>query len=183
MVYVPSIRDYKPFYIQVAGTNPAAWDTRTYGLIAQSQPYPDNAEAKDPYKNEWMDESGDDEYLGQVVNGFYVGALHLKAFTFEVKFYLEARPDASSGKSAVAVLNERKRAFRRAISNGEISTYDSWQEIGYTSVRFVKDEVEKRKISEEKAWMIFSVTFKVNDPKAYGVLNYNNGVYTIDGEV
>ena len=63
MPYTPVIKDYKPFYIQAPGDT-YAWDTRDYGMVAQSQPSPDDYEVKEPFKNDWFDEHGDDEYLG-----------------------------------------------------------------------------------------------------------------------
>ena len=54
MPYVPSIRNYKPFYIQT-DSDASAWDTRDYGMIVQEQPFPDNYEVKDQYKNDWHD--------------------------------------------------------------------------------------------------------------------------------
>ena len=47
MPYIPVIKDYKPFYIQNA-TDVTAWDTRAYGLVAQSQPFPESVEVKEP---------------------------------------------------------------------------------------------------------------------------------------
>lgn len=155
MPYIPPISDYKPFYIQAA-TDVTAWDTTTYGLIAQTQPFPDNYEVKDPYKNDWLDEHGDEEY---------VAVMRRKAFEFTVKFYIKAFPTTgSTPMSAIAVLNGLRDGFRAKLIPGEFKIWDSWQERGFQKVRFVKDNVEDREVTEDYAWMIFSVTFKVNDP-------------------
>lgn len=155
MPYIPPISDYKPFYIQAA-TDVTAWDTTTYGLIAQTQPFPDNCEVKDPYKNDWLDEHGDEEY---------VAVMRRKAFEFTVKFYIKAYPvTGASPMSAIAVLNGLRDGFRSKLIPGEFKVWDSWQEKGFQKVRFVKDNVEDREITDDYAWMIFSVTFKVNDP-------------------
>lgn len=146
MPYIPSILNYHPFYIQ-NGSESSAWDTRDYGLVAQAQPYPDNYEAKDPYKNDWFDEDGDDEY---------VAPLKRKAFEYTVKFYIR---DASFD-----AINTYKEAFRAKITQGEIKIYDSWQGRGFQHVRFVKDNVDQREEEKDYVWMIFSATFKVNDP-------------------
>ena len=155
MPYIPPISDYKPFYIQAA-TDVTAWDTTTYGLIAQTQPFPDNCEVKDPYKNDWLDEHGDEEY---------VAVMRRKAFEFTVKFYIKAYPvTGASPMSAIAVLNGLRDGFRSKLIPGEFKVWDSWQEKGFQKVRFVKDNVEDREVTDDYAWMIFSVTFKVNDP-------------------
>ena len=154
-IYIPAIHGYKPFYIQATG-DLTAWDTTTYGLVAQTQPFPDNCEVKDPYKNDWLDENGDEEY---------VAAMRRKAFEFTVKFYIKAFPvTGTNPKSAIAVLNGLRDTFRAKLIPGEFKVWDSWQEKGFQHVRFVKDSVEDREITDDSAWMIFSVTFKVNDP-------------------
>lgn len=154
MPYVPLIRDYKPFYIQTSG-DLIAWDTTVYGLVAQAQPFPENYEVKDPYKNDWKDEHGDDEYVAQ---------MFFKAFEYTVKFFIKTYPNTMNGKSAVAVMNDLRDSFRAKLVPGEFKIWDSWQEKGYQQVRYVKEVVEERHVCDEYAWMIFSVTFKVNDP-------------------
>lgn len=165
MPYVPTIRDYKPFYIQAA-SDATAWDTRAYGLVAQSQPFPEVYEVKAPYGNDWHDEHGDDEY---------VAAMHFKSFEHTIKFYIKAYP--ASGKSAIRVLNEQRDAFRAKLVPGEFKIWDSWQERGYVKVRFVKESVDTRHISDDEAWMIFSLTFKVNDPQDR--VTFANNVITV----
>ena len=140
MPYVPPIHGYKPFYIQNA-TDSTAWDT--YGLVAQTQPFPDNYYVKDPYKNDWFDENGDDEY---------VVAMYRKAFEFTVKFYVKAYPvTGQNAKTAIDVLNGQVATFRGKIIPGVFKIWDSWQEKGFQGVRFVKDAVENREITDEYA--------------------------------
>lgn len=155
MPYVPAISNYKPFYIQNA-TDVTAWNTTTYGLVAQAQPFPDNYEVKEPYKNDWLDENGDDEY---------VAAMKRKAFEFTVKFYVKAYPTTGqNAKTAIQVLNGQLADFRGKIIPGEFKVWDSWQEKGFQKVRFVRDSVENKEITDDYAWVILAVTFKVNDP-------------------
>ena len=164
MPYVPIISNYKPFYIQAA-SDAAAWDTRDYGLLAQTQPFPEGIEVKEPYKNDWHDEHGDDEYVAQ---------MYFQAFEYTVKFYIKAYPDATNHKSAVAVLNGLRNQFRAKLVPGEFKIWDSWQERGYQKVRYVKDVVETREVNDDEAWMIFAVTFKVNDPAT--AVSFSNNV-------
>lgn len=167
MPYVPAISNYKPFYIQ-NGTDASAWDTTTYGLVAQTQPFPDNYEVKEPYRNDWRDENGDDEY---------VAALRRKAFEFTVKFYVKAYPTTGqNAKTAIQVLNGQLADFRGKIIPGEFKVWDSWQEKGFQGVRFVKDSVENREITDDYAWVILAVTFKVNDPST--AVSYANNAIT-----
>ena len=169
MPYVPLIRDYKPFYIQTS-EDLLAWDTTAYGLVAQTQPFPENHEVKDPYKNDWKDEHGDDEYVEQ---------MFFKAFEYTVKFFVKTYPDVSNGKSAIAVMNGLRDSFRAKLVPGEFKIWDSWQEKGYQHVRYVKEAVEDRHVCDEYAWMIFSVTFKVNDPStAVSFDSTNNTINT-----
>ncbi len=168
MPYVPTISNYKPFYIQTAA-DATAWDTTTYGLVAQTQPFPDNYEVKDPYKNDWFDENGDDEY---------VAAMRRKAFEITVKFYVKTYPaTGSSPASAIQVLNSQVASFRGKLIPGEFKIWDSWQSKGFQKVRFVKDEVEMREVEDDYAWVIIAVTFKVNDPST--AVTYNSINQTI----
>jgi len=170
MPYVPVIHGYKPFYIQAAA-DATAWDTTAYGMVAQTQPFPDDCEVKEPYKNDWHDENGDDEYVAQ---------MRRKAFSITVKFYIKAYPATGSNpQSAVAVLNSLRDSFRSKLIPGEFKIWDSWQERGFQKVRFVKDEVETREVTDDFAWMIFAVTFKVNDPSTAVRLNNSNVIATV----
>lgn len=167
MPYIPSIHGYKPFYIQTE-SDAQAWDTTTYGLVAQTQPFPDNCEVKEPYKNDWHDEHGDDEYVAQ---------MYKKSFELTVKFYIKAY--SYQGSSALYQLQALKTQFRSKLIPGEFKIYDSWQEKGFQGVRFVKDQVETREITDDVAWMIFSVTFKINDPYTYVWMENNQIVSSL----
>lgn len=164
MPYVPTIIGYKPFYIQTSA-DLTAWDTTTYGLVAQTQPFPEGYEVKEPYKNDWHDEHGDDEYAAQ---------MFFKAFEYTVRFYIKAYPDTTNHKSAISILNGLRDQFRTKLVPGEFKIWDSWQEKGYQNVRYVKETVETREVNDDEAWMIFSVTFKVNDPAT--VVTFSNSV-------
>lgn len=177
MPYTPAISDYKPFYIQSPGDE-YAWDTRDYGLVAKSQPYPDNIEVKEPFKNDWHDENGDDEYLGRSIDSVWTSAIKLKASEFTVDFYIKTFKQA--GVPAVVALNDLRSQFRSKIVYRPFNLYDSWNGRGYKNVRFVSDEVVEQDITDEEAWMIFSVKFKVNDPTARGYLSGNEGQYVIE---
>ncbi len=165
MVYLPFISNYKPFYIQAA-SDTSAKDTRTeWGLVAKANPYPALPTPKDPYKNEWQDENGDDEY---------VASLHYDSFTFDVKFYVKAY--AETGKSAAEVLRGQMSAFFSHIRDGEFKVYDSYTGLGRKKVRYAGYDEEEFKARDDWARLIFTVTFKVNDPVTFMTLS--DGVIT-----
>ena len=171
MPYVPNIKNYNPFYIQAAGDS-AAWDTTAYGMVAQAQPFLNKCEVKEPYKNDWKDEHGDDEYIPSTS--------YRKAFEFTVKFYVKTyAATGSSPMTAIAVLNAQIADFRAKLLGGEMKVWDSWQEMGFQNVRYVKDDADTqdREIDEGSARVIFSVTFKVNDPAT--AMAYNSISNTI----
>lgn len=159
MIVDINIRDYHNLYFQ-ADLDESAWTEETYHLVAQSQPYQDNAEVKELYKNNWLDEDGDEEYTAQMFR---------KAFEFQVKFFVKAvmgQNDVDETAAMSEIVAQRNAFRERLISSGSFKFYDDWNKCGFRSVRFVKDETEERNIGKGGAWMIFSVTFKVNDPNA-----------------
>lgn len=155
MIVDVNIRNYHNLYFQAVGDD-SAWTEADYHLVAQSQPYQDNAQVKEPYKNDWLDEDGDDEYTA---------ALFLKSFEFQVKFFVKAVDESDA--DAMGEVVAQRNAFRdKLIDSGSFKFYDSWNKCGFREVRFVKDETDARHVGDGGAWMIFSVTFKVNDPNA-----------------
>lgn len=159
MIVDINIRDYHNLYFQ-AGSDGSAWTEEAYHLVAQSQPYQDNSEVKEPYRNDWFDEDGDDEYTAQMFR---------KSFEFQVKFFIKAvmgQNDVDETAAMGEIVAQRKAFRERLISSGSFKFYDDWNKCGFRSIRFVKDETEERSIGKGGAWMIFSVTFKVNDPNA-----------------
>lgn len=162
MLYVPPIRDYKPFYIQF-GDGDAIDIKSAYSVIVKTHDYPAVRKPKDPYKNDWKDEHGDDEYLGQVF---------MEAFTFNAECAMFA--EDSTGGTAIDDLNDGIQTFMSALSSGEFSTYDAWTGFGFQHVRL--SEFKMPSSGDYKAWngksrVIFNVEFKVNDPITRMVLS------------
>lgn len=178
-IVIPSIRGYKPFFISTADPQ---WVTDHYEyaaypsddgfkMVAQSQPFPLEYKVKEPYKNEWPDKDGDEEFDPRTSNETY----HLEAFELTVKFFVKAVDERQAGDeeqpSPAHEMTAAIRLFLNALSQHKIAIYDSWQGLGFSDVRFVSGSVEKRRINEVRlgegyAWAIVSVTFKVNDPRA-----------------
>lgn len=152
MIYIPEIVDYKPFYIQAEGDR-VAKDTTVWGLVAKSNPYPILPNPKDPFKNEWNDENGDDEWCEE---------MHYEASEITVKFYIKAH-DYGEFNSAQTIHNQME-AFFSYIQNGTFRIYDSYTGIGRGNVRYAGYEEESfiRRGTWSRA--IFEVKFKINDP-------------------
>jgi hypothetical protein len=156
MVFIPEISDYKPFYIQTS-VDTGAIDTTVWGLVAKVNPFPALPNPKEPYKNEWHDQNGDDEYTEQM---FY------EPIEFSVAFYVKTY--ATDAKSAEAVMLSQIDSFFAKIRQGEFMIYDSYTGIGRKKVRYAGyDEEEfKRRHKSGAGWAraIFTIKFKVNDP-------------------
>lgn len=164
MLYVPAISDYKPFYIQ---TGNSAIDIReVYKVIVKTHDYPMSLKVKEPYKNQWKDEHGDDEYIPQ-------GGLKLEAFTFKMECVMFAK--GGTLEAAIGDLKSGVTAFRNAIlAAGMFKTFDSWTGWGFQQVRV--QEFPTPTSDDYGAWrdyarVVFSVTLKVNDPFTNMVLS------------
>lgn len=158
------ISDYKPFYIQKTLSGVATcYDSRVqFGMVARSNPYPALPTPKDPYKNEWLDANGDDEYTE---------TLYYSAYEFEVSFYAKAL--SSGGSSAAEVLRGWLNSFFTFVKDGDLEIYDSYTAIGRRKVRyagFAEDSFVSRK---DWASTTFTITFKVNDPVT--LMKYSGG--------
>ncbi len=155
MPYLPTITGYKPFYIQCDNDTAAQDTAAVWGLVAKTNPYPALPEPKDVYSNDFLDEDGDDEYNAE---------MHYGSFTFDVGFYIKAY--ASGTRPATDVLRSQMAAFFGHIRNGEFSVYDAYTGLGRRKVRYAGYEEADGGFKARDDWarLIFSVTFKVNDP-------------------
>ena len=152
MAYIPDILDYKPFYIQT-DADAVAINTTEWGLVAKSNPYPILPQPKEVYKNEWLDEDGDDEYNAQ---------MYYESFEFKVDFFIKCYAEGET--SAESVLGSQINSFFEKVKMGEFKTYDSFAGLGWRGVRYAGYEEGEFKKGSNWARLIFSVTFKVNDP-------------------
>ena len=149
MAYIPDIIDYKPFYIQT-NADATAIDTTEWGLVAKSTPFPILPTPKDPYRNEWLDEDGDDEYTAQ---------MRYESFEFNVTFYVK-----TLGSTSEQELRNQIESFFSKIRHGEFKVFDSYTGLGRQKVRYAGYSEESFKKTDKWSRAIFSVTFKVNDP-------------------
>lgn len=166
MAFVPNIINYKPFYIQTSSDSTAI-DTTQWGLVAKTNPYPALPDAKEPYKNDWLDEDGEEEY---------VASMHYKPIEFSVSFFVKAFDSLTD--SAVKVLHSQLDSFFAKIKEGEFKIYDSYTGLGRQHVRYVGYKEDDFKQRKDWARLIFTVTFKANDPITRMKLNNSNSIVT-----
>lgn len=163
--FVPLMRGYKPFYIQVAsGDGKVCHDTTEWGLVARTNPYTALPNPKEPYKNDWPGEDGDDEYTAQ---------MHYEAFEMQVGFYVKCFD--FGGQTSSAMLRSQLDAFFSAIRQGEFEVFDSYTQLGFRKVRFAGYGDEEFLSRGTWACLKFSVTFKVNDPVTRMKLSSSEG--------
>lgn len=157
MLYVPPIRgEYHPFYVQLSGSNSATDVKTAYSVIIKTHDYPSFRKPKDPYKNDWKDENGDDEYTAQM---FY------QAFTFKAECVMFAK--GLTEDAAIADLKTGMLAFMDALSSAEFKTYDGWTGFGFQKVRLSEFRMPGSgdyDTMDGMSRVIFTVEFKVNDP-------------------
>lgn len=157
MLYVPPIRgEYHPFYIQLNGAASAVDVKAIYSVIVKTHDYPSFRKPKEPYKNDWKDEHGDDEYTEQ---------MFFEAFTFKAECVMFAK--GSTETSAISDLKEGITDFMDFLSGGEFSTYDGWTGFGFRHVRLSEFKMPGEgdyDTMDGMSRVIFTVDFKVNDP-------------------
>lgn len=157
MAYYPNIPGYAPFYIQTA-TDANAVDIMTaFGVVVKNHDIPYQRKTKEPYKNDWHDEHGDDEYVGDTI--------FMEAFTFTEKCVMITK-EADSDE-ARQVLADQIAAFQDYLSHGEFKIFDDYTKRGFQHVRlneFPAPAQSDYDVFRGKARIIFDVSFKVNDP-------------------
>lgn len=178
MIYTPRISNYKPFYIQIGSQDAIDLIGAPYYIIVKSPDYPPY-KVKEPYKNDWLDEHGDEEYIAS--SGLYV-----EAFSLNLECAMFAIGDqGQTEEQLIANLNARLRAFRENLrAAGFFKIYDSFTGFGFKDVRleeFPTPDAENYSVTSKFALtqsggslvktrvgdqvrLIFTVTLKVNDP-------------------
>lgn len=164
-IYIPQIRDYAPFYVQ-GGTDATATDIlQAYGVVVQKPDYPISRTPKDPYKNTWFDEHGDDEWLG---------AMYFQAFNFKLQCVVLGEDETSASHEAVLA---QIRDFQTKVGSGELKVYDSWNKTGFQKVRLSSFSDASFESFGGRCRAFFSVEFKVNDPMTS--VSFTNGAIVV----
>lgn len=155
-IYLPTIRNYAPFYIQREADSSAIDIRTTYGVIIMVHEYPSKRKVKTPYKNDWKDRDGDDEWNN---------VLQYEAFDIKAKCVIFTQdPDSDAARSE---LRTAVWAFQESIRDGEFKIYDSWTKYGFQKVRLDEfQEIGDGDFDERfgRCRLIFTISFKVNDP-------------------
>lgn len=152
MIYIPEIVNYKPFFIQ-AESDSVARDTTEWGLVAKVNPYPLLPTPKAPFKNEWHDENGDDEWCEK---------MYYEPIEFSVSFYIKAYDSAS--ETAEEIIRNKMDEFFSLIREGEFKVFDSYNGIGRRKVRYAGYSEDSFLRRRDWARAMFQITFKANDP-------------------
>lgn len=135
----------------------------TFGIFCKSIPFKIAEKAKEPAKTSWYDEHGDDEYIPST-------GLFLEAYSMEVEFgcklITSERDVAKFGVTVSDVRTTVGNFLKWLRESGMIFLMSTYTRIGRQNVRFegVSDDAKWKNENGEE-WLIFKVTFKVNDPK------------------
>lgn len=124
-----------------------------WGIVCKEFPFKLYGEAKELPSHDWKDEDGDDEYIPS--------ELPIASYEVEVEFAYKGVMDSANAniKGFLDYLTGRDG------SGVKLAVYDTYTKIGRQHVRFasVSDDVFHRQ-EEGGDVVVFSVTFKVNDP-------------------
>ena len=148
-----------------------------WGVWCKDIPFKLWDKAKEPAKRSWNDEHGDDEYIPST-------GLWLDAYEMTVEFGCKILDSAigSSSDEEVAHVDDVRTAVGSFLEylrqSGMMKMYSTHTRIGRQNVRFVsvsddahwETEVHYETINGvrtevKEEFLIFKVTFKVNDPK------------------
>lgn len=154
MPYIPLIRDYKPFYVQTSADQTAVDILQTYGVVVKKPDYPISWTPKDPYKNNWYDEHGDEEWVDE---------MYYQAFTFKIQCIVLGNDESDASHAAVLA---QIRSFQAKVGSGELKVYDSWNKTGFAKVRLSGFSDASFESFGGRCRAFFSVEFKVNNPMA-----------------
>lgn len=120
---------------------------QAYGIYTKSVPFLLYPKVKEPFKNSWYDEDGDDEYLPEIPT--------YESYEMTLDFVYEGATNTS---------NAQIKSFLDFIQGGYFKLYDEYTGIGRQQVRYVSIDQDATLYRREKDVVEFSVTFKVNDP-------------------
>lgn len=145
------------FFLQRMGGNyPVCESVNTWGVWCKDIPFKIFDKAKAPAKRSWYDEHGDDEFIS-------TDGLYMEAYTIKVEF--GCKKVSNSMASVNDVRNKVGTFLKYLQESGMMKMYSSYTRIGRQNVRLdsISDNA-KWKTEEEGEFLIFDVTFKVNDP-------------------
>lgn len=146
------------FFLQRMGTSgnggsyPVRESVGSFGIWCKSIPFQIFNKTKEPAKRTWYDEHGDDEYIPS-------DGLYLEAYTMKVEFGCKKMSSVSDVRQKVGEFLKYLR------ESGMMKLYCSHTRIGRQNVRLSSvSENAKWRSDEQGEFLVFEVTFKVNDP-------------------
>ena len=165
------MEEWRNFFLQRMGTDandsayPVCESVDTWGVWCKEIPFIIYGKAKEPAKVSWSDEHGDDEFISD-------DGLYMDAYTMTVEFGCKMMTSVSDVRAKVKTFLDYLR------TSGMMKMYSSHTRTGRQYVRFssVSDDAKwkskkewrvvsgTRTLVTVKEWLIFKVTFKVNDP-------------------
>lgn len=159
--------DWQNFYLQKMGMDgnnqpyAVCESVGTWGVFCKSIPFKLAEKAKEPAKRTWYDEHGDDEYISS-------DGLFMEAYTMEVEFGCKLIGSSKATTYGIAVDDVRAKValfISYLRESGMMKLYSKYTGIGRQDVRLdsIKDDA-KWKNEDGEQWLIFKVSFKVNDP-------------------
>lgn len=161
--------NWQNFYLQRMGTDgvgdtyPVYESVARWGVWCKDIPFKLFDSVKEPAKRSWNDEHGDDEYISAT-------GLWLEAYEMTVEFGCKLL-SAPVGEEETAVVSDVRVAVKSFLdylrSAGMMKMYSKHTRIGRQNVRLVSvsdDAHFERDYQGGVEFVVFKVTFKVNDP-------------------
>lgn len=166
---------WQNFFLQRMGTDeesqpyPVYESVSHFGIFCKEIPFKLFGNVKEPAKQSWYDEDGDDEYISDE-------GLRLESYSMKVEFGCKkvAGNDIAKYGTAVDDVRNKVGTFLNYLKLGQFKLYSSYTRIGRQNVRLesVSDSA-KWKSDNNTEYLIFEVTFKVNDPSTDITLSVN----------
>lgn len=155
---------WQNFFLQRMGTDdgsqpyPVCESVNEWGIFCKKIPFKIFDKVKEPASRSWHDEDGDDEYIPE--DG-------LKLESYKMKVELACKKGGS-----IDDVRDNIGTFLNHLKLGLFKLYSSYTRIGRQDVRLdsISDSA-KWKSDENGEYLIFEVTFKVNDPVTDVVLS------------
>ena len=159
--------DWRNFYLQKMGMTsgnpyPLKESVSSWGVWCSEIPFVIYGKTKDIAKRTWPDEHGDDEYIPS-------GGACLEAYTMKVKFGCKKMNTMADGNTSISAVSDVRKNVGKFLeylrSSGMMMMYSSHTRIGRQYVRLQDvSENAKWKSKDGQEFLVFEVTFKVNDP-------------------
>ncbi len=158
---------WQNFFLQRMGLDgsspyPMYESVSEWGVWCKDIPFQMLDKVKAPAKRNWYDEHGDDEYIS--VDGMY-----LEAYTMTVEFGCKKMGSITTQSGTISAIDDvrvKVGAFLDYLrSSGMLMMYSSHTRVGRREVRL--DSVDDKttwKSEDGQEFLVFKVTFKVNDP-------------------